>query len=87
MWNSYKGELTIRSWELKGSLVGNSPYCLLNNSCINLDNLVLGQLIIAWLMYFFILITCLLDIVLILWGEILSWSHMRAKGLMDNNKI
>ena len=30
---------------------------------------------------FFILITCLLDIVLILRGEILSWSLMGVKGL------
>ena len=32
-------------------------------------------------MYFFILITCLLDIVLTLYGEILSWSLMGVKGL------
>ena len=32
------------------------------------------------LKFFFILITCLLDIVLILYGEILSWSLMRVKG-------
>ena len=30
---------------------------------------------------FFIPITCLLDIVLILWEEILFWSLMRGKGL------
>ena len=33
------------------------------------------------MIFFFILITCLLDIVLILWGEILSWSVMGVKGL------
>ena len=32
-------------------------------------------------MFFFILITYLVDIVLILWGEILSWSLMGVKGL------
>ena len=31
-------------------------------------------------MFFFILNTCLLDIVLILQGEILSWSLMGVKG-------
>ena len=31
----------------------------------------------------FILITYLVDIVLILWGEILSWSPMGVKGLKD----
>ena len=32
-------------------------------------------------MFFFILITCLLDIELILWGEIMSWSLVGVKGL------
>ena len=32
-------------------------------------------------MFFFILTTCLLDIVLILLGEILFWSLMAIKGL------
>ena len=32
-------------------------------------------------MFFFILISCLLDIVMMLEGEILSWSHMVIKGL------
>ena len=31
--------------------------------------------------YFFILIIYLVDIVWILWGEILSWSLMGVKGL------
>ena len=39
------------------------------------------QLIIPKLIFFFILITCLVDIVLILLGEILSWSLMGVKGL------
>ena len=49
---------------------------------INSGKLVLDQLIIPWLIFFFILITCLLDIVLILQWENLFWSLMRAKELM-----
>ena len=52
--------------------ISNSLYCL---SC-NWENLVLDQFIIPKLKFFFIPITCLLDIVLILKGEILSWSLM-----------
>ena len=50
---------------------------------------MLDQLIIPILIFFFILITYLVDIVLILKGEILSWSLIRVKGLMmyDNYKI
>ena len=45
---------------------GNSPYCLLYNSVgVSLENLVLDQLINPSLIFFSILITCLLDIVLI----------------------
>ena len=36
--------------------------------------MVFNQQIIPSLIFFFILVTFLLDIVLILWGEILSWS-------------
>ena len=50
--------------------ISNSPYCL---SC-NWENLVLDQFIRPKFKIFFILITCLLDIVLILKGEILSRS-------------
>ena len=58
-------------------LIRNSPYCLLYNSyVVNMENLVLDQLMIPWLMLFFILITCLLNIVLKLSEEILSWSLM-----------
>ena len=47
--------------------IGNSPNCFTYNSYPNSsENLVLDQLIIPLLMYFFILITCLFDIVLIL---------------------
>ena len=45
---------------------GNSPYCLLYNSVgVSLENLVLDQLINPSLIFFSILIICLLDIVLI----------------------
>ena len=45
----------------------NSPYCLPYSSCdVSLENLVLDQLMIPQLMFFFILITCLLDIALTL---------------------
>ena len=54
-------------------LISNSPYCLPYTSCdVSLENLVLDQLI-----------TCLLHIVLILRGEILSWSLMGVKGLIN----
>ena len=50
-------------------LVCNSPYYLPYSSCdVSLENLVLEQLIIPSLVFFVILITCLLDIVLILKG-------------------
>ena len=45
-----------------------------------LENLVLDQLIII-IIFFAILIICQLDIVLMLKGEILSWSPMGVKGL------
>ena len=35
------------------------------------------------LIFFFILITCLLVIVLISYGEILSWSLIRVQGLIQ----
>ena len=48
-------------------LISNSPYYLPYNSYdVSLENLVLDQLIIPWLIFFSILITYLLDIVLIL---------------------
>ena len=55
----------------------NSPYFQPYNSYnFSSENLVLDQLIIPKLIFFFILITYLVDIVLILLGEILSWSLM-----------
>ena len=42
----------------------------------------LNQPIIPLLTFFFILIACLLDIVLIMRGEILFWSLVGLKGLM-----
>ena len=59
----------------------NSPYCQPYNSYVSSENLVLDQLIIPKLIFFLILITYLVDIVLILSGEILFWSLMGVKGL------
>ena len=47
-------------------LISKSPYCLPNNSYdVSSENVVLNHLIIPYLIFFFILITCLFDIVLI----------------------
>ena len=67
-------------------LTSNSPYYQPNNSYnVSLENLVLDQPIIPKLIFFPILITCLVDIVLILYGEILSWSLMGIKRV--NSKV
>ena len=66
-------------------LISNSPYCLPYNFYdVNSENLALDQLKIPTLTFFFILITCLLDIILILEGHILSWPVMelRVKSLL-----
>ena len=66
-------------------LISNSPYCLPYNSYdVNSENLALDQLKISALTFFFILMTCLLDIILILEGDILSWPVMelRVKSLL-----
>ena len=44
------------------------------------ENLVLDQLIVPKLIFFLILITHLVDFVLILPGEIMSWSLLGVKG-------
>ena len=60
-WNLFVNPLTLKI------SFSYSPYCLPYSSCdVSLENLVLDQLIIPQLIFFFILITCLLDIVLIL---------------------
>ena len=46
----------------------------------------MDQLIMPSLIFLFILITCLLDIVLILEGEIQSWSLVGVKGLSSKQK-
>ena len=56
------------------------PY---NSYNVGSDNLVLDQLIIPKLIFYFILITYLVDIVLTLLGEILSWSLMAVKELSN----
>ena len=43
----------------------------------------MDQSIIPQLLFFFILITCLVDIVLTMQGEILSWSLMGVKVLNE----
>ena len=54
-------------WFNSQDLISNSPYYLPYNSCdVSSENLVLDQLIIPKLIFFFILITYLVDIVLIL---------------------
>ena len=68
----------------------NSPYCLPYNSYnVTLENWILDQLIIPSLIFFFILSTSLLNIVLMLWGEILSWwwSLMRVNGLLNESHL
>ena len=45
----------------------------------------MDQLITPQLIFFFILITCLLDIKLILYGEILSRSLLQDKGLTQSS--
>ena len=47
---------------------------------------MLNELIVPKLIFFFILITYLVDIVLILLGEILSWSLMGVKGLSTGKR-
>ena len=58
-----------------------SPYCQPYNSFnASSENLVLDQVIVPKLIFFFILIAYLVDIVLILWGEIISRSLVGVKG-------
>ena len=60
----------------------NSVYCLVYNSYdVSLDNLDLDQLIIPWLIFFFILITCLLDV------EILSWLLLEVKDYRAKTRM
>ena len=66
----------LEKWDIKKilvmafhsqDLISNSPPCLTYNSHdASLENLVLDQLVIPLLIFFFILNTCLLDNVLIL---------------------
>ena len=55
------------------------PY---NSYNVSSEILILDQLI-----FFFILITCLLDIVLILYEKIISWSLMRARVNGENDRV
>ena len=61
--------------------MSNSLYGLRHDSYgARSENWVLDQLTILQLIFLFILITCLFDIVLALQGEILPWSLTRFKG-------
>ena len=52
-------------WTHKISLLGNFPSCLPYNSYdVSLENLELDQPIVPYLIFFFIIISCLLDTVL-----------------------
>ena len=64
------------------NFMSNPPYCLPYNLCnVSLENLKLDQQIIPLLIFFLILVTCLLYIILIMKGEILSWSPMGLNPL------
>ena len=64
-------------------LIINSPYYLSYKSCdVSSENFVLDQLVIPQLIFFFILITCLLDNVLILKKK-LYLGIQRVKGSLQ----
>ena len=64
----------------------NSPYFQpYDSSNVSSENLIFDQLLIPKWTFFFILITYLVDIVLVLWGEIPSWSLLGVKGLTVNS--
>ena len=66
---------------LNPKISSHSPYCLPHNSWdVSAENLVFITNPLTDI-FFFILITYLVDIVLILYGEVLSWSFMGVKGL------
>ena len=57
------------------SLISNTPNCLPHKSYdVSLENLILDQRPSV--------LSCLLDVALTLWGEILSWSLMGIEGFM-----
>ena len=62
-----------------------TPFTICHTYGVRLENFILHQLMIPKLifLYFFILITCLLDIVLILLGEILSRSFRGSQGFRE----
>ena len=65
--------------------MSNSLYYLRYNSYnVSSDNLLLDQLFITKLIFFFILITFLLDIASILYGEILVW-ELKDLGILIAN--
>ena len=77
-------DLLSLTLSLPDLILSNTPYCLPYSSYdVSTENLVLDQLTITQLifLFFFILITSFLDIVLILKGEILFWSELMLPGL------
>ena len=60
----------------------NSCYCQPYNSYVSSDNLALDQLLIPKFIFFFMVVTYLVDIVLILLGEIRPWSLMGVEWLI-----
>ena len=55
----------FNSWTYKISFLGNFPSCLPYNLYdVSLENLELDQPIVPWFIFFFIIISCLLDTVL-----------------------
>ena len=65
----------------------NSPYCQPYDSYnFNSQNLVLDQIIIPKLIFFSVLITYLVDVVLIFWEEIVLW-ELKVKECLEEKKM
>ena len=83
------GDMLLK-FPLESHPVSNLPFCpqdfrlkwfsllLYNSGDVSLKNLVLDKLMILQLIFLIILMYCLLDIVLVQWGEILSWYSQRV---------
>lgn len=63
------------------------PYIQILAYDFSSENLVLDQMIIFCLIFFKIFTTCLLNTVLILWGEGMSWPHQGVEGLREHSSI
>ena len=60
---------------------------LFNSYNVSSENFVLDQLIFPKLIFFFILITYLVVIVLVLQGEILSWLKINAESFLTGSEL